>query len=331
MPIIGLAVHLHLLFVQSLSACHVDVNSYWSALHTFNYSMPHNTIWPSIKGFLCLPCSNSPWFSCIIWCNVFCSLTDAFMLQNCSVTFWLMEVRQLLIMACVLGNAFRCDQNCYWADQGYIKRKQYNRLAEEKSGKLSNWNAPQLVLLQEHLLRFFIVLSMSDSLCYCKCWQVDSNKCPVCLLTWVVPSTSAPLDSWNMSYFPVTLCLASRLPLLSFFSSTSQPPGKSVCGSEMGCEWSPQQFLDRPCIPPSIFCPHPSQHLFPLWLFLTPCTISLPDLHSISESVWLARQFHSTAHTKRAPGELGPDSLLLCSFTFWLLWGPYLNSGVWDV
>lgn len=28
--------------------------------------------------------------------------------------------------------------------KNYIKRKQYNRLAEEKSGKLSDWNAPEL-------------------------------------------------------------------------------------------------------------------------------------------------------------------------------------------
>lgn len=179
----------------------------------------------------------------------------------------------------------------------------------------------------------FCEWEIASQVCHCKCCWVDSNKCAVCLLTWGVPSTSTPLNSWNMSYFPDMPLLASWLPLLSFFSSTSQPPGKSVCGSEMGCEWSPRQTLDRPCTPspPSIFCPHPFQRLFPLWLFLTPCTISLPDLHSISESVWLARQFHSTAHTKRPPREWGPDSLLLCSFSFWLLWGPYLNSGVWDV
>lgn len=122
-PINGLAFHLHLLFVLSLSTCHVNVNSYWSALYTFNYSMPHNTIWLSIKAFECLPCSNSPWFPCIIWSNMFCGLTDAFTLPNCSVTFWLIEAWQLLIIVLVLGNAFRCFFGCYRVDQELCKRK----------------------------------------------------------------------------------------------------------------------------------------------------------------------------------------------------------------
>lgn len=233
----------------------------------------------------------------------------------------------------VLGNAFRCDQSCYWVDQELRKKKTIQQISWRKIWETVNlkYTLPCAITgTPVGVLYCSVNDTVASQVCHGKC-KVESNKCAVCLLTWAVRSTSAPLDSWNMSYFPEMFRLASRLSLLSFFSSTSQPPGKSVCGSEMGCEWSPQQTLDRPCIPPSIFCPHPSQRLFPLWLFLTPCTISLPDLHSISESVWLARQFHSTAHTKRAPRERGPDSLLLCSFSFWLLWGPYLNSGVWDV
>lgn len=40
--------------------------------------------------------------------------------------------------------------------------------------------------------------------------------------------------------------LTSLLQLLSFFSETHQPLGKSVSGSGMWCEWSPHQTLDRP-------------------------------------------------------------------------------------
>lgn len=145
---------------------------------------------------------------------------------------------------------------------------------------MSIWNTPYLLLLQEHLLGFFYCSvndTVASQVCHGKC-RVESNKCAVCLLTWAVRSTSAPLDSWNMSYFPDMFRLASRLSLLSFYSSTSQPPGKSVCGSEMGCEWSPQQTLDRPCIPPIDILPtsfptsistvtfsHPLHH-FSAWL-----------------------------------------------------------------
>lgn len=41
------------------------------------------------------------------------------------------------------------------------------------------------------------------------------------------------------------LFLTSLIPLLSFFSSTRQPPGKPVSGSGMHCEWSPKQTPDR--------------------------------------------------------------------------------------
>lgn len=53
----------------------------------------------------------------------FFGLTDAFALPNCSVTFWLMGIWQLLIIACVLGNAFTCDQSCYRVDQELRKNK----------------------------------------------------------------------------------------------------------------------------------------------------------------------------------------------------------------
>lgn len=65
---------------------------------------------------------------------------------------------------------------------------------------------------------------------------------------------------------------------------------------------------------PSIFRTHPLEELFLMWLFLTPCAISLLDLSPIFESVWLARQFHRIAHAKRDPREGEPDSLLLYSF-----------------
>lgn len=143
--------------------------------------------------------------------------------------------------------------------------------------------------------------------------EVDSNNCVVCLPTWVVPSTSAPLDTGNMSYFQT--CCAS-LPDFPFFHSS--PPPLSLLGRlYVGQRWAVNGVLNRlwtgPTSPTSIFCPHPSQRLFPPWLFLTPCAISLPDLHSISESVWLARQFHRTAHAKRAPerGGLLVDLLLI--------------------
>lgn len=57
---------------------------------------------------------------------------------------------------------------------------------------------------------------------------------------------------------------------------------------------------------PSIFCPHPLEHLFQMWLFLTPCAISLPDLSPISASVWLGRQFHRIA--KKRPPEKGSQT-----------------------
>lgn len=67
--------------------------------------------------------------------------------------------------------------------------------------------------------------------------------------------------------------------------------------------------------PPSIFSPHlTEQHFFfftPMRLFLTPCAFSLPDFHPISESTWLARQFHRISHAKRDPRE--EEGLLCCS------------------
>ena len=66
--------------------------------------------------------------------------------------------------------------------------------------------------------------------------------------------------------------------------------------------------------PPHRYSAHTRlQHLFQMWLFLTPCAISLPDLPPISESVWLARQFHRISHAKSDPREGEPDSLLLDS------------------
>lgn len=60
---------------------------------------------------------------------MFCSLTDAFTLRNCSVTFWLMEAWQLLITALVLGNAFRCFYSCYHVEQELRKKKTIQQIS----------------------------------------------------------------------------------------------------------------------------------------------------------------------------------------------------------
>lgn len=180
----------------------------------------------------------------------------------------------------VLGNAFRCDQSCYWVDQELRKKKTIQQISWRKIWETVNlkYTLPCAITgTPVGVLYCSVNDTVASQVCHGKC-KVESNKCAVCLLTWAVRSTSAPLDSWNMSYFPEMFRLASRLSLLSFFSSTSQPPGKSVCGSEMGCEWSPQQTLDRPCIPPIDILPtffptsistvtfsHPLHH-FSAWL-----------------------------------------------------------------
>lgn len=165
--------------------------------------------------------------------------------------------------------------------------------------------------------------------CRWKCCQVASKKS-------AYPGSALHLSTpWLLKHVLLSdmLCLPPWLPSPSFILLLHL---SSLLGSPyVGQRWAVNGVLNRlwtgPTSPASIFCPHPSRRLFPLWLFLTPCAISLPDLHSISESVWLARQFHRTAHSKRAPREGGPDSLLLCSFSLWLLRGPYLNSGIWAV
>lgn len=153
-------------------------------------------------------------------------------------------------------------------------------------------------------LLLFCDWKLASQMCHCKCCKVDSNKCAVCLLPEHCPPPLHPLTLETCPTFQT--CFASLPDFLLFHSS---PPPLSLLGSlYVGQRWALNGVLSRlwtgpASPPPSIFCPHPSQRLFPLWLFLTPCTISLPDLHSISESVWLARQFHSTAHAKRAPRE----------------------------
>ncbi len=138
-----------------------------------------------------------------------------------------------------------------------------------------------------------------------------SHCLAVCLQTWVVPSTSGPFDSRSMSYFQS--CLAS-LPSFHFFHSSPKPVsllGSPYLGQDVPWMESSPDSGQTPQ-PPSIFCPHPLEHLFQMWLFLTPCAISLPDLPPISESVWLARQFHRISHAKRDPREGEP--LLLIPF-----------------
>lgn len=147
--------------------------------------------------------------------------------------------------------------------------------------------------------------------------EVDYNNClslclAVCLSTCVVPSTSVPLDSSNMSYFQTRL---ASLPSFHFFHSSPKPVsllGSLYLGQRCAVNGVLSALWTDPK-PPSIFCPHPLEHLFQIRLFLTPCAISLPDLSPICESVWLARQFHRISHAKRDPREGGPDFLLLRS------------------
>lgn len=95
---------------------------------------------------------------------------------------------------------------------------------------------------------FFRERELASLVCHCKCFQVDStNCCPSVHLSSALYLSTPWL--WKHVLLSDMLSLTSRLPRLSFFSSTSQPPGKAVCGSEMGCEWSPQQSPDRPYIP----------------------------------------------------------------------------------
>lgn len=120
-----------------------------------------------------------------------------------------------------------------------------------------------------------------------------------------------------MSYFQTRL---ASLPSFHFFHSSPKPVGlmgslylgrRCVVNGVLTRHWTDPPPPSQPS-PPSIFCPHPLQHLFEMWLFLTPCAISLPDLPPISESVWLARQFHRISHAKRDPREGEPDSLPPC-------------------
>ena len=94
---------------------------------------------------------------------------------------------------------------------------------------------------------------------------------PACLpLPAPCPLPQCPLDSRSMSYFQT--CLAS-LPSFHSFHSSPKPVGllgKSVSGSGMCREWSPSPDSGRTSQPPSIFCPHPSEHLFQMWLFSHP-------------------------------------------------------------
>lgn len=137
-----------------------------------------------------------------------------------------------------------------------------------------------------------------------------------CLPPWVVPSASTPLDSGVVPYFqPLTASHFSSFHRRSFSSATLTPPGKSISGSEMRREWSPARC--RPAQPQRTELLHPTpidilstpqQNIFllnftPIWLFVTPCAFSLPDFHPISESAWLARQFHRISHAKRDPRE----------------------------
>lgn len=144
---------------------------------------------------------------------------------------------------------------------------------------------------------------------------VTTSRFPyVCLLSAVMPSTSAPPDSRNMSYFQAHL---ASLPSFNFFHSFPKPAG--LLGSlYLGQRCAVNGVLTRlrtdPATPIDIPRAHPLEQLFLMWLFLTPCAISLLDLSPIFESVWLARQFHRIAHAKRDPREGEPDSLLLYSF-----------------
>ncbi len=98
---------------------------------------------------------------------------------------------------------------------------------------------------------------------YC---EVDYNDClSLCLAvrlpTCIVPSTSVPLDSRNMSYFQT--CLAS-LPSFHFFHSSPKPVsllGSLYLGQRCAVNGVLTTLWTDPK-PPSIFCPHPLEHLF---------------------------------------------------------------------
>lgn len=129
----------------------------------------------------------------------------------------------------------------------------------------------------------------------------------VCLPAWIVPATLAA--PWLLKHVLLSDMLRS-LPSFPFHSSSStpQPPGKSLSGSGMYCEWSPHQTPDKTSQPHRYSAHTLWIVYFRMWLFLTPRAISLPDLHPVPESVWLAWQFHRISHAKRDPREGEPDS-----------------------
>lgn len=154
--------------------------------------------------------------------------------------------------------------------------------------------------------------------CHCHCWEVDSNNCVVCLPTWVVPSTSAPLDTRNMSYFQ-TRC--ASLPNFPFFHSS--PPPLSLLGS---CMWvrdglwmesstDSGQALHPPHRYSALIVPNVYFHcdfFSPLVPFLCLTCIPSPNLYG-----WLDN--FTRLLTPKGPQRGGACSLIFCSFSLWLL------------
>lgn len=74
---------------------------------------------------------------------------------------------------------------------------------------------------------FFREWEVASLVCHCKCFQVDSNNCWLSAYLSSARYLSTPW-LWKHVLLSDMLCLTSRLPRLSFFPSTSQPPGKAV-------------------------------------------------------------------------------------------------------
>lgn len=161
------------------------------------------------------------------------------------------------------------------------------------------------------------------------------------------------LSVWQCVYLPwlysltVNYVLLLELPyhtsllsLHSFFSKTYEPPGKYVSGSEMCCEWSHQQTLDRPPQlppPPHRYSAHTLWNIFFDCDFFPPppvpflCLTCLPCLSLYG---WLnnftrplmpkGTQYRETKLLVALPiSSLGPPKRL--SILTWLRWFSYSN------
>ncbi|KAI4813876.1 hypothetical protein KUCAC02_003097, partial [Chaenocephalus aceratus] len=145
--------------------------------------------------------------------------------------------------------------------------------------------------------------------------EVDHRHCPPpCLPTCVVPSTSPPLDSRNMSYFQT--CLAS-LPSFHFFFHVTLP-GRLKSGSGMCREWSPLHTLDRPNNSPIDILPTPSETSISKWDFFSPlatclCLTCLPPLNPYGWPDNFTGSLTPNGAPERESPTPGSSALCVCS------------------